>query len=293
MTVSTFTQPDQTDGGSTYKNAIDAATSVMSRQAAAFAGHQQTVADLTVRVDAGSILDIAAGTITEIAADDTAGLTAPTVNPRKDIVYIDEVTGAVGVATGAEAGSPVDPSIPAGKIPIVRINWTVAMAEITNDDLDDIRPALTTGDSVTVLHTRAKVGAGAGWVVDAANDTGLLATLPASQGSATMVIFLDNLEVGDTITAFGLVGQLEAGGNAVTIDANLRKLTAAAGDIVDASIDTIVQISEIADYKIDDEKTGLSEVIAADESFYILVDATTLGSTDIAMMAGKTTVKKP
>ncbi len=293
MTVSTFTQPDQTDGGSTYKNAIDAATSVMSRQAAAFAGHQQTVADLTVRVDAGSILDIAAGTITEIAADDTAGLTAPVGDLRKDIVYIDEVTGAIGVATGAEAGSPVDPSIPAGKIPIVRINWTVAMAEITNDDLDDIRPALTTGDSVTVLHTRAKVGAGAGWVIDPANDIGLLATLPASQTNATMKIFLDGLEVGGTLTAFGLVGQLESGGNAVTIDADLRKLTAAAGDVTDTSVGTITTISETGDYKIDDEETGLSEVIAADKTFYILVDATTLGLTDIAMMAGKTTVKKP
>ncbi len=292
MTVSTFTQPDQTDGGSTYKNAIDAATSVMSRQAAAFAGHQQTVADLTVRLDAGSILDIAAGTITEIAADDTAGLTAPVGDLRKDIVYIDEVTAAVGVATGAEAGSPVDPAIPAGKIPIVRINWTVAMAEITNDDLDDIRPALITGDSVTVLHTRAKVGAGAGWVVDPANDIGLLATLPASQTNATMKIFLDGLEVGDTLTAFGLVGQLESGGLAVTIDADLRKLTAAAGDVTDTSIDTLTTISETSQHKIDEEKT-VSEVIAADETFYILVDATTLALTDVAMMAGKTTVKKP
>ncbi len=293
MTVSTFVQPDQTAGGSTYKNAIDAASSVMSRQAAAFAGHQQTVADLTVRVDAGSILDIAAGTITEIAADDTAGLTAPVGDPRKDIVHIDEVTGAVGVATGAEAGAPNDPAIPAGKIPIVRINWTVAMGEITNADLDDIRPALITGDSVQVLHTRAKVGAGAGWVIDAANDTAVLATLVAGQADATMVIFLDNLEVGDTITAFGLVGQLESGGNAVTIDANLRVLTAVAADITDVSIDTITTISETGDYKIDDEKAGLSQVVTAEKTFYILVDATTLGATDIAMMAGKTTVKKP
>jgi len=296
MTVSTFTQPDQTDGGSTYKNAIDAATSVMSRQAAAFAGHQQTVADLTVRVDAGSILDIAAGTITEIAADDTAGLTAPVGDLRKDIVYIDEVTGAVGVATGAEAGSPVDPSIPAGKIPIVRINWTVAMAEITNDDLDDIRPALITGDSIQTIHnTHAKIGATAGWVIDATDDIGLLGTVPAgATANCTLVVPIAGLVVGDTITAFSVVGQIESAGETVLLDANLRKHTAAAGDVADASVDSIAQISVTADYEIDDEKTGLTEVIAANETFYVLLTADTGASaSDISLQAVTVTVKKP
>ena len=296
MGVSTFTQPDQSIGGSTYKNAIDAATAVMARQAAAFAGHQQTVADLTVRLDAGSIWDIAAGTITEISAANTGSLSAPSGNPRFDIVYIDEVTAAIGVATGAEAGAPTDPTIPAGKIPITRINWTVGMGEITNADLDDIRPALITGDSIQTIHnTHAKIGATSGWVIDATDDIGLLGTVPAgATANCTLIVPIAGLVVGDTITAFSIVGQIESAGETVLLDANLRKHTAASGDVADASIDSITQISKTADYEINDSKTGLSEVIAVNETFYVLLTADTGASaSDIALQGVTITVKKP
>ncbi|MCH8177494.1 MAG: hypothetical protein IIC09_04735, partial [Proteobacteria bacterium] len=238
----------------------------------------------------------AAGTITEISADDTDGLSAPSGNPRFDIVYIDEVTGALAVATGAEAGSPVDPTIPAGKIPITRINWTVGMGEITNADLDDIRPWLITGESIQTIHnTHAKIGATAGWVINAADDIGLLGTVPAgATANCTLIVPIAGLVVGDTITAFSVVGQIESAGETVLLDANLRKHTAAAADVADASVDSIAQISQTADYEINDSKTGLTEVVAANETFYVLLTADTGPSaSDIALQAVTITVKKP
>lgn len=137
----------------------------------------------------------------------------------------------------------------------------------------------------TIHRASAKVGATAGWVVAAAADIFLL-TCPASQTGSTLVIPLSGLKVGDTITAFHLVGQVESGGNNVTIDAALRKQTAAAADVSDASVGSITQLVVAADTILSDAnagKTGLAEVVAADETFYVLVTATTLASTDIAL----------
>ncbi|MBS4048174.1 MAG: hypothetical protein KG075_17645 [Alphaproteobacteria bacterium] len=157
MTVSTFLQPDNTaQVGAVYKGAIDGAIHVHRRIAGAFACHQNDqgspdAPDLTVRMDAGAIFD--GVTLTEVAAQSTSSLTAPVSNPRMDIVYYDRATGAIGVAAGAEAGSPVDPSIPSGKIPVCRINWTAGMGEITNADLDDLRVS-----SISPIFTGADNG---------------------------------------------------------------------------------------------------------------------------------------
>jgi hypothetical protein len=78
-------------------------------------------------------------TIVEKIAQNSATLTAPTVNPRNDIVCIDATTGTISVIAGAEAASPVDPAITANKLPKARIRWTVGMAQIANSVLDDLR----------------------------------------------------------------------------------------------------------------------------------------------------------
>lgn len=144
--VSTFEQPDiTTHDENTWPAKVDDAVAVLHGIAGAFAAHQQTTADLTVRIDAGATWNVDTKTRTAVAAQSTSALTAPTTNPRSDIVYLDESSGAVGVATGTENASPVDPAVPAGKFPVARINWTVGMTEITNADLDDLRVAFPTG----------------------------------------------------------------------------------------------------------------------------------------------------
>lgn len=135
-----------------------------------------------------------------------------------------------------------------------------------------------------IYNTGAKVGATSGWVLGAATNVGRFATLPASQTGSTLVVYLNNLKVGDTITGFHLVGQIESAGNAVTVDANLRKLTAAAADLSDASVASITQLSVTADTIMSASNTAvgsLTEVVGADETFYVLITSTTLGSTDV------------
>lgn len=145
-----------------------------------------------------------------------------------------------------------------------------------------------------IINTGAKVGGTSGWVLGGgAVNTGLTATLPASQTGATLVVPIPGLKVGDTITAMHLIGQIESAGGAVTLDADLRKMTAAAADVADASVDAITQISVTADTAVTAANStidSLAEVVAADETFYVLITGTTAGSTDIALQGIALTV---
>jgi hypothetical protein len=138
----------------------------------------------------------------------------------------------------------------------------------------------------------AKVGATAGWVVGASDNTSL-ATCPESQTAATLVMPLKvPLKVGDTITGFSIVGQIESAGGAVTLDANLRSITSAAADVVDASVGSITQIGVTADAIVKAEKVGLTEIVAANKSYYVLITATTAATTDIALMGITITIQE-
>lgn len=132
---------------------------------------------------------------------------------------------------------------------------------------------------------QSKAGATAGWVVAAAANTALV-TVPASQTGSTLVIPVTGLNVGDKVVGFHLVGQVESAGNTVTIDADLRKHTAAAADVADASVGAMTQLALTADAILSSSNTrkaGLEEVITEDETLYVLVTATTAASTDIAL----------
>lgn len=145
--------------------------------------------------------------------------------------------------------------------------------------------------SVPAFNGAAGATATVGWVVTGA-DKGL-ATLAQSATADTLVIPISGLLEGDVISAFTVRGQLESGGNTATVDADLRKLTPAAGGTADASIGAITQISKTADYEIDDSKTlAASETIASGETLYLLVTATTAAATDIELSAIELTVQR-
>jgi hypothetical protein len=140
----------------------------------------------------------------------------------------------------------------------------------------------------------SKVGGTAGWTVGGgAVNTGLTATMAAGQTAGTLVVPISGLKVGDTITSFHLIGQVESAGNNVTIDADLRKHTAAAADVADASVGAITQLVVAVDTILsatNTNKGSLTEVVAADETFYVLLTATTTASTDIALQGIAVTV---
>jgi hypothetical protein len=144
-----------------------------------------------------------------------------------------------------------------------------------------------------IINGNGKVGATSGWVTAPADDLGLLATLPAEQTASTLVVRIPGLKVGDTITGFHLIGQIESAGGAVTLDAALRKLTAAATDVTDALVGAITQLAVTADTIIsaaNSAKSSLAEVVGADETFYILITGTTAALTDIALQGVAITV---
>lgn len=132
------------------------------------------------------------------------------------------------------------------------------------------------------------VGATAGWACPSAHsgftNAGVVG-LPASQTASTWVVPVEGLIDGDTIVSYTVRGQLESGGNAATLDCDLRKLTIAAADISDASIGAITQVSRTSDGAISSSKTlATAEVVAATEQFYFLVTGTTGASTDIQLV---------
>lgn len=167
--------------------------------------------------------------------------------------------------------------------------WTASSSAVTT-----LLSAVRTGVR-RVYNGFCKVGATAGFAVGGgAVNTGLMATCPAGQTASTLVVPLSGvLNVGETITAVHLVGQIESAGNTVTIDVNLRKMTAAAADVVDASVATMTQISVTADTIISSANStigSLTEVVAADETFYLKITVTTGASTDIALQGVVLTV---
>lgn len=131
-----------------------------------------------------------------------------------------------------------------------------------------------------------KAGTTAGWV-PAAGDNISLATLPAGVTAGTLVIPVTGLNVGDIINSFYAVGQIESAGNTASITVELRKMTAAAADVADATVDTTGAVSVTADTIISSSNVAktlsAAETVAADESFYFLVSGTTAASTDIAL----------
>lgn len=143
---------------------------------------------------------------------------------------------------------------------------------------------------------RAKVGATAGWVVGAGDNLAKLATLPAAQTGSTLVVPISGLKVGSTITGFSLTGSLQSGGNAVSITADLRALTAVAAGATDASIGAMAApLSVVANTVVSSanaSKTGLAEVVAAGKTYYVLVTATSGAACTEELQAVNVTVSE-
>src|SRR3990167_3373332 len=209
-----------------------------------------------------------------------------------------EVTGAATISGAVIASSTLavtgDVAIGSNKFNVTAASGNTQIdGTLTVDGATTQTGALTLSAGlvrtglVHTYNTNAKVGATAGFVVDAATNVWRLATCPASQTGSTLVIPLTGLHVGDTVTAFNLLGQVESGGGTVTIDASLRKTTAAAGDITDGEIAAMTQLSVTADTKVsvtNTNKGSLASVVGVDEAYYMLITATTGASCDIDFM---------
>jgi hypothetical protein len=130
------------------------------------------------------------------------------------------------------------------------------------------------------IASRAKAGATAGWVVAATNNQAKLGTLPVSQTGSTLVVPLEGLQVGDTITAFTVFGSIQAAGNTGTLTADLRVLTNDAAGAVDASIEAFAApVSVTANTLLNEGNARVAlatpEVVARNKRYYLLITSTT------------------
>lgn len=82
----------------------------------------------------------------------TSNLTAPTTNPRIDVVYLDS-DGVVKVFTGTEAASPSAPSYQ-NKIVLAEIDMTVGMTTIPATSIRDVRGLVASQFDNTVIPIR-------------------------------------------------------------------------------------------------------------------------------------------
>lgn len=140
------------------------------------------------------------------------------------------------------------------------------------------------------VGTRAKVGGTAGFVVGAADNLPYVATCPASQTASTLIVPLDGLKIGDVISGFKVIAQVESAGGTVTIDGDLRATTNVAAEPTDASIGTMTQVSVTADTAVSQAKTGLAEIVTSGKTYYLKLTATTGASCDIIVQACEVTV---
>lgn len=150
-----------------------------------------------------------------------------------------------------------------------------------------------------ILYQDGKVGATAGWTVRAAADT-WMATVAASQTAGTLVIPFAGLRVGDLITGYHLLGQIDSGGNAVTLDAALYEFVPAVAASAASALSgtSMTQVSVTADTKLDVNNTEkkLTEAnwieVQQDRTLFALLTATTLGTTDIELLGLVLSVKR-
>lgn len=101
---------------------------------------------MTIDLGAGTLFTIVAKTLVVVAVQTSPLMVAPSVNPRNDMVHIDRLTGVVAITTGVEAASPVDPTIPDGKLLVARVRLAITTTQVGSSLIDDIRELNQLGD---------------------------------------------------------------------------------------------------------------------------------------------------
>lgn len=149
------------------------------------------------------------------------------------------------------------------------------------------------------IYQTAKVGATSGWVVNGAADT-FMSTLPQSQTNSTLVMPLTGLEVGDKIVGVHLEGQIDSAGNAATIKHQLYEFDPqAAGSVASALSGTLSNtLSVTADTELSETNTKKSYAdanqvtVKAGRTYFLLITATTGGTTDQELLGAVLHMKK-
>jgi hypothetical protein len=126
-----------TQDPTTYFAQNDANYAALARLAIMFAPHEQATPDMTVRVEAGAVWT--ASGLTEVSAQDSDTIIAPSSNPRIDRIVLDPLSGLISVVTGDEGTAPSAPAISTGKLPVAQVSLAVGQTSIVNSGITDER----------------------------------------------------------------------------------------------------------------------------------------------------------
>lgn len=105
----------------------------------------QNPADMTILVSAGTLFDMTTKARVSKTAQTSGAMTAPVTNPRIDVIYVDKLSGVIGITTGSEAASPSVPTIADGKLPLAQIALAITTTEIGDNLITDIRELANIG----------------------------------------------------------------------------------------------------------------------------------------------------
>ena len=102
---------------------------------------QQGSPDMTVQVKAGA--GMLNRVMSYLSADtNSATITAPSVNPRIDLVTINTLTDEVAITTGVESATPSAPATPSDHLALATLLLTTSHTQIVTGDITDVRVTL-------------------------------------------------------------------------------------------------------------------------------------------------------
>lgn len=186
MTTAQFQVVDfAADDPSTIKNKLANDTLVLARTGAAYQCYANSPPTMAVKVAAGSLF--VGGAPVENGIQSSSTITAPSANPRIDRVVVDAATGVASVVTGAEAGSPVAPAIPAGKLPCARIALATSTTSIGNSLITDER-AFSVSDLWPRVVTKSVAGSANVTLTQAEQRCGVLILTGALTGNISVIV---------------------------------------------------------------------------------------------------------
>lgn len=96
-----------------------------------FQPYEQETPDLTLEVSPGNVYFNE--NLLEFAGDTSPTFTAPAVNPRIDVLSLND-SGVLVRTAGSEAGSPVAPAVPEGNFPICQVFNRVGQTAVLEED---------------------------------------------------------------------------------------------------------------------------------------------------------------
>lgn len=146
--VATYTPLNNaTQNASVYKATIDGNDAVAKRVIDQFAAHQVASPNMTVMVDAGSIMN--GITLTEVAQQTSGTITAPSAGMKRIDRIVITTAGVIGIITGTPtSGTPSPPAITSGNLPVAQVSLLNSTTAITNSIITDERNFWGLGDGV-------------------------------------------------------------------------------------------------------------------------------------------------